>query len=433
MAYTSRVNQIATVVDSVYAQAIGGANISSADSTGLVSMGDVVLSSATNKEQFYNVLMDRVSKVIPVVEHFVSKKRGIYKNAIEFGNAIQMMTFEAGSNSNDRGWLGVNSWQSTTRGTQSSPYDNTVNTTAKQYIFQERAGWEYDDVLPDFQIKTAFTNMESMASFIGGIYATHRNKLAMDVEACGNIVISRAMYECYKKATAQSGANGNLFRNLLAEYNTDVLGLSCTVSEGAVSYPSGWVKVANALTDVGFLKYAIEQIQLLVKRFGDFTQAFNIEGHTTQSVNPNVEILEAFASACKVGLAQVYHMDVLSLPGYNSISYWQSSKKSGATDYGFEATSSISVGVKVSNASKTASASYILGFIYDDMAVMQTVEDYRSHSLFNPKDEVLNTYDKCNLAYAILPFKDMVCLQIADPVVSGASVDYQKNGAMTVA
>lgn len=432
MAYTSRVNQIATVVDSVYSQAIGNTNLTSADAKGLISMGDVVLSSATNKEQFYNVLMDRVSKVIPMVEHFVSKKRGIYKNAIEFGNAIQMMIFEAGSNSSDRGWLGVNSWQSTTRGTQGSPYDNTVNTTAKQYIFQERAGWEYDDVIPDFQIKTAFTNAEAMASFIGGIYATHRNKLAMDVEACGNLVINTAMAQCYNKANANSGANTGLFRNLLAEYNKNVLGLACTVSDGTISYPTGWVKVANALTDVGFLKYAVEQIQLLVKRFADYTTAFNIEGHPTQSLNPNVEILEAFASACKVGLAQVYHMDVLSLPGYNSISYWQSSKKENAITYGFEATSSIAIQTKFGNTNKSVSGSYIIGFVYDDMAVMQTVEDYRSHSLFNPKDEVLNTYDKCNLAYAILPFKNMVALQLADPTVSSGAVVYHECGDLTV-
>lgn len=435
MAYTSRVNQIATVVDSVFGQAIGGTNLTSANSDGLVSMGDKVLSSSSNKEQFYNVLMDRISKVIPVVEVWNVKKRKFMKNAIEFGNALQMMTFEAGSNSEDRAFLGVNSWQSATRGTQNSPFDNTVNTTAKQYIFDcTRSAWEYDDVIPDIQIKTAFTNPENMAAFIGGIYQTHKNKLAEDCFAVSNIIGARAFYECCAKANASTGANTALFRNILAEYNKDVLGLADpTATGGAITYPTGWVKAGDALKDTGFMAYFIEQLQLQVKRFADVTKVFNIDGHTTQCMNPVVEVLQTVASASKVAFANTYHNDILSLPNYDEISYWQASAKSGETTYGFNATSSVSVGVKVSNTSKTFSASGIVAFVYDEKAIMQTVEDYRSYSLFNPKDEVLNTYDKANIAYAIAPFKNMVVFQIADPTASGSTVSIGKSGIYTVA
>lgn len=429
------VNQIATVVDSVYSQAIGKTNLTSASSNGIVSMGDKVLSSSSDKEKFYNVLMDRISKVIPVVEVWNVKKRKFMKNAIEFGNALQMMTFEAGSNGDDRGWKGVNSWSGSTRGTQGTPFDNTVNTTAKQYIFDcTRSAWEYDDVIPDIQIKTAFTSAENMASFIGGIYQTHKNKLAEDCFAIANLVGARAFYECCAKANATSGANTALFRNVLAEYNKDVLGLADpTISNNALVYPTGWVTSGDAFKNTGFMAYWIEQLQLQVKRFADVTGVFNIDGHTTQCMNPVVEVLQTVASASKVAFANTYHNDILSLPNYDEISYWQASTKSGAVTYGFDATSSVSVGVKVSNASKIFSASGIAAFVYDENAIMQTVEDYRSYSLFNPKDEVLNTYDKANIAYAIAPFKNMVVFQIADPVISGSSVVIGKAGIYTLA
>lgn len=434
MAFTSWVNQIATTVDSVYGQAIGSTNLTSANTADLVSMGDVVLSSATNKEQFYNVLAQRFGKVLSLAESWVIKKRGIYKNVLEFGNAIQMIAFEAGSSSNDNAWLGVDSWQSTTRGTQNNPFTNTVNTTATQYIFNGYSGYSYKDVIPTIQMKSAFTSSEAMAAFIGGIYQTHKNKLNQDAESLGNIVVGRAMYECYKKANAQSGANTALFRNLLAEYNKDVLGLSDpTISSNALVYPSGWVTRDNALSDIGFMTYLVEQLQLQVSHFSDPTQAFNIAGHTTQCTAPSIEVLEAVAKKVSTVFANTYHNEIMTLPGFDSRNFWQSSAKSGATTYGFDATSSVSIGVKVSNAAKTFAASGIVAMFYDPRAIMQTIEDYRSYSLFNPDDEVLNTYDKANMHYAIVTCLDMVCFQIADPVIVSNAVVIGKAGIATVA
>lgn len=434
MAYTSWVNQIATVVDSVYGQAIGSTNLTSANTADLVSMGDVVLSSSQNKEQFYNVLMQRVGKVLSLAENWVIKKRGIYKNVLDFGNALQMIAFEAGSSSNDNAWLGVDSWENTTRGTQNNPFTNTVNTTAMQYIFNGYSAYSYKDVIPTIQIKGSFTSTEAMAAFIGGIYQTHKNKLAQDAEAIGNVVVGRAMYECYKKANANSGANTALFRNLLAEYNKDVLGLSDpTISSNALVYPSGWVKAADALANIGFMTYFVEQLQLIVSHMSDPTQAFNIAGHTTQCLDPSIEVLEGVAKKVSTVFANTYHNELLSLPGFDSRNFWQSSKKSGATTYGFEATSSVSIGVKVSNAAKTFAASGIIAMVYDPRAIMQTVEDYRSYSLFNPDDEVLNTYDKANMHYAIVACLDMVCFQIADPTIESNAVALHKYGYATVA
>ena len=430
MAVTSWVNQIATVVDSVYNQSIGHTSLTSANTEGLVAMGDTVLSSATNKESFYNALATRFGKVISLAENWVIKKRGIYKNVLEFGNAIQLLLYEAGVSSNDNAWLGVNGWDSGTRGTQNDPFTNTVNTEVKQYIFTGKSAYSYKDVIPSVQLTMAFTSAEAMASFIGGIYQTHKNKLAQDAEAIGNIVVGRAMYEAY---TAANTAGGNaLFRNLLAEYNTDVLGLTATIEDGEIVYPSGWVMKDNARKDIGFMTYFVEEVQLLISHFSDVTQAFNIAKHTTQCLNPSIEILEAMAKKISTVFANTYHNELLSLDGFDSRSYWQSSKKANETDYGFNATSSVSIGVNVNNTASVFNAEGIVGIIYDPRAIMQTVEDYRSYSLFNPDDEVLNTYDKANMHYAIVKALDTVVLQIADPVISSGAVNVGLRGIATV-
>lgn len=423
--------QIYQIVNSVVGQAIGSTSLAVTDTSSLVSVGDEVLSTSSNKEAFFNTLCDRIGKVVCDVDQYVSKKRSIYKNAIEYGNAIQMLTYEFGNSSIDRGWAGVNSWDSTTRQSQGSPFDNAPNETVKQYIFKDFAAWEYDTVIPDFQLRTAFTSADAMSTFIAGIYIVKANKLALDVEALGNVAVGRAMLECYKKATHATAANANLFVNILAKYNHEYLGLDCTASDGTISYPTGWVMASKALTDKGFLKYLSMFVSQRVKQFGDYTRAFNIEGHTT-FCEPIIEINTFVAQACKYNLeADTYHNELVSLGDrYNEISYWQASGD-GTTQYDFSATSKINIQDNSTASNHRYAINNVVGFIYDPKAIMITVEDYRSHALYNPKDEVTNTYDKSNIKYAVIPYRDMCVLQIADPTASGSTVDYKLTGVAT--
>lgn len=432
MAISYKPAQIYAIVNSAVSQAIGGASLTATDTASLVSLGDEVLSTNTNKEKFFGVLADRIGKVVCDIDVYVSKKRNIYKNVIDFGNAIQMITYEFGNSSIDRGWAGVNAQDSTTgtNDTQASPYTNAPNTTAKQYIFKDFCAWEYDDVLPEFQLRGSFVNADAMATFISGITIAKRNKLALDTEALGNVVIGRAMVECFKKANAATGANKNLFVNVLGMYNRNILGLSCTASSGTISYPAGWVKASDCWFDEGFVKYFSQFIKNRVSQFADFGGYFNIEGHKTFSTDPVIEINSQIAQACEYATANVYHNTVVSLPNYNAINYWQSASD-GTTTYDISATTKINI--KDAEASNnTYAIANIAGIIYDEKAIMVTVEDYRAHALYNPKDEVLNTYDKSNMKWAIVPYRNMTVLQFADPTASGSTVDYKLAGVATI-
>lgn len=429
--YNYKPAQIYSIVNSAVAQAIGDASLTATDTSTLVSVGDAVLSTNTNKEMFFNALADRIGKVVADIDVYVSRKRSIYKNVIDFGNALQMLVYEFGQSSIDRGWAGVNATETTsgvtTRSAQMSPYTNAPNESVKQYIFKDFCAWEYDSVIPDFQLRGSFTNADAMATFISGLTIAKQNKLALDVETLGNLAIGRAMVECYKKANAVGTANTNLVVNVLGYYNTKVLGLSCTSSSGTISYPAGWVKVANAWSDEGFVKFFSEFIKNRVSQFADFGGYFNIDGHKTFCNSPVVEINSQIAQRCEYATANVYHNNVVALPNYKAINYWQS-PSDGTTTYDISATTKISV----SDGTNGYAMSDVAGFIYDERAVMVTVEDYRSHTLYNPKDEVLNTYDKSNIKYAVVPFRNMTVLQIADPTGSGSTVNYHLTGVATV-
>lgn len=430
MAVTYKAHQIYSIVNSVVSQAIGGANLTATDTQSLVSLGDKVLSSSNDKDAFFKTLIDRIGKTICDVDMYVSKKRNIYRNTFEFGNVLQALTFEFGESSIDRGWAGVNSWDSSTRQAQATPYNNAPNTTAKQYLFDCTVdAWEYDDVIPELTMRTAFLNADAMATFMSGIALVKKNKLALDVEAIGNVVVANAMAQCYKKAHAQSGANTNLFVNVLGYYNTKIKGLTATISSGAIVYPDGWVKASNCWEDEGFVKYFSRWIKTRVNQFKDYGKFFNIEGHTTFCENPVIEINSQIAQACEYATANVYHNDIVSLPNYNEINYWQA-PSDGTTTYDISATTKINV--KIANSNGTYAISNIAGFIYDEKAIMVTVEDYRAHTLYNPKDEVLNTYDKSNIKHVIVPYRNMTVIQFVDPVITDNAVDYLLNGTATI-
>lgn len=433
MAYVGSINQIPALVDSVASQALG-TKVNTAESSASVLSLASSFSSGSDKEKFYNCLMSRVNKTIVDVETWDFDGHGFTKNTVPFNQILQIITLETGTSSNDNAFMGVNSWDGDTRGTQNNPYSNTVNTTAQMYLFKDCAGYSYKDVIPTIQIDNAFTSNEAMASFIGGVYLSHQNKLKADVFALENLIASRVMYECYKKANDADAPNKNLFRNILAEYNCDVLGLTVTATENdgtyTFAYPEGWVFQSNAMYDKGFMKYALERFQLIHRRMGDVSVLFNIVGHTTQCKTPRVEILEDFASAGRVTMSEVYHNDILSLPNYKSISFWNSAKRTDYEDYSFKANSYISGG----DGTNTFYADGIIGFIYDGDAIGMNTENYRAYSLFNPDDEVLNTYDKADLHWYFAKHRDTIAIQIADPVCNATSgaIDYKKNGAFTV-
>ena len=84
------VAQIYTVLNAVAAQALGSAAVSVTDTTSMVALGDVVLSSSSNKDAFVGALMDRIGRTI--VSMRVYNPDGVdplIKKPFDFGCVLQ--------------------------------------------------------------------------------------------------------------------------------------------------------------------------------------------------------------------------------------------------------------------------------------------------------------------------------------------------------
>lgn len=405
----AEVNQIYSLINEIASQSLGEKAVAVVDGRTLTSLGDVVLSSQTDKEKFYNALVDRIGRTIIAVRDYEPKARSIMRSEFDFGIILQKISYEMGKMKADGGWNIPLVESGESANAPVNPYSVYPNAKAVQKLFKVISAWEYDEVIPDFQLKTAFADAQKMASFISGIYVTMSNAMALSLENAGNIAVATTMANIKVKATATSG-NTNCYRNLLNEYNTKVLGLTWN---GTGDAPTGWLKVDGALTDKDFLKFVSRELSLLVEHMRTFSKAFNVEKFERHTPTDKcvVEVLEHVSSACAYYLeSDTYHNNLVKLPAYESRSYWQGS----GTDFGFADCSKVIC--KTGNGSGTnTTLTGVIAFVHDYDGVAVSMYDRRMHTLYNPANEVTNVFNKANIGYAIDLSENGVVFYIADP------------------
>ena len=82
------VNQIYQLVNDSAAEALGAQAISVKNTSTLVSLGDVVLSSADNKDAFYSALVDRIGRTAIAIRQYRAQTRSVRKRRDGVGSCI---------------------------------------------------------------------------------------------------------------------------------------------------------------------------------------------------------------------------------------------------------------------------------------------------------------------------------------------------------
>ena len=363
------VNQIYQIVNDACAEALGESAITAKDTGTLVSLGTVVLSSADNKDAFFRALMDRIGRTVIAVREYKKKDRSVMKDDMEWGLVYQKISFKPVNASTN------NSWTSSA----ASPYDITSQTEAVQKLFSVLSTWEYDDVIPDYQLFTAFTSAERMGAFISGIYTNMKNYMEKAEESLADLAVST-----FIAGVLKSGTNAQK-RDLLTEYNT---------------LHSTSLTAEQALANRDFLKYANREILLAQRRIRNMTTMFNAEGvarHTPED-KAVVEVLSEFATASAFYLeSDTYHKDLVELPKYEEVNYWQAP----GTTYAFEDTSSINITNAEIDADNAVEQTGIVAVIHDYDAVASIITRRRSYSKFNEAKEELIIMEKADQGYAV--------------------------------
>ena len=363
----ANIEQIYTIVNSMAEQSLGMKGLT-ATNVSFVSVGNEVLSSDANKDAFYGVLLDRVGKVVFGMRAYNSVNKNLKKNTFEYGAVLQKLYVDIMDSTTNTSWKTQNE-------EASNPFTKS-NSSVKQKLFTKISAWEFDCTIPDTQLKTAFLSASNMAAFIECIFTSMNNSLELSFENTANLC--RASFIARKKVKN----NPVTYVNLLHNYNT-MTGKTLTV--------------ADCLNDIDFLTYASEQITLCVTRMGTYSKIFNDENYARHTPKDmlNVDILANFETAMNMYLrSNTFHEELLKLPNHVVVPYWQGS----GTAYAFDDVSKISVQFDIVGG-ETVEVNGVVACLYDKEAIGVTIDNRRTRSIYNPKDEYTNYFGKAEMGF----------------------------------
>ena len=361
----SDVKQIYSILNDVAKQSLGTEAIAVVDTQSFISLGDKVLKSDTDTENFLSKLTDRIAKTVYSVRNYSGINKNLMREPFDYGVIVQKIHVEMPEAKENNAWeIGKPGYTPT--------YAPVIKPTVSQKLFNKLSTWEIDVTIPDFMLKTAFLNESSMATFIDAIFTAMNNAMVMCADNNANLI--RANFIGNKIHSAKTTQS----INLLAQYNT---------------LTNANLTVASCMRDVDFLKWATMQISLWTKRMRVMSKLFNEDSNSkfTSGEYLVLDVLQDFASSTATFLqSDTYHKELVALPMYNEVPYWQGS----GTSFAFADTSKISVKIDGTN---EVTQGGIIAVAYDYNAIGTTINEPRSTTERNNKDEYTNYYNKATI------------------------------------
>ena len=365
----STVNQIFNIVNDVAKQTFGEKAISVVDTSTLVALGDEVLRSDENTENFTNTLVDRIGRTVFSTRAYTTDNaEGMVREPFEYGCILQKIYVDLPDAKENNSWaIG--------KGNYTPTFAPVIKPTLKQKLFNKQTTWEIDVTIPDFMLRTAFTSATEMAVLIDAIFTSMENMMQIALE--NNKNLTRANFIASKlHSNKPCGAI-----NLLHLYNT---------------LTSQTLTVDACMRDLGFLKWSTQQINLWAKRLSKMSTLFNDEGYKrfTPQSDLIVNVLQDYDSAINSYLqSDTYHNEMTKIvSNYSTVPYWQGS----GLNYTFEDTSKIDVKI---DETTTITESGIIAVLYDRDAMGVTITERRGTTQRNNKDEYTDYFNKATYGY----------------------------------
>ena len=369
MAYL--VSQIKNIINDSVKDALGqNFSATKTETSDVVSLGKQI-SNFNAYEGFFGALVNRIVKTVYFVRTYEGSNRSVLRDEHEYGAFVQKVYYDLPEAVDNPTWQipdGNGDYK------QKSPYDVEGTVGVSALIYGGKGTWSIEIVRPMEQIKSAFLDTSSMAAFIDGIYVTVENAFKLEEERLVSQAVNTAM---------AASLDGGIARNLLAEYND--------------KYSQSLTK-ASALVSADFLRYAAKEIKRTVDNMGKMSTVFNKAGYPTFTDRDKmvVEMLAEFAAAEDTYLqADTFHKELVALPNYETVSFWQASGK----NFSFDDCSKINI--EHDDLDNDIEQDGIICFIHDIENVAAYFGNRRAWEMVNPRSEVVIHGEKAEKGYAV--------------------------------
>lgn len=367
-------NQIYQLLNAITNESVGGTAITVKDTSSFISLGNMVLSSDDNVDEFYKKMPDVIGRITTHYQAIRRRTRGIERTPIDFGIAILEYSRHSVARAKENG-----SWTE-----QTNPFAVMTkdDTDFELNIYSVISGWQLNKITYDYQLRTAFHNESEMANFLGMIFQDMYDgmtKAQNDVDAlCECTAMAQSLM-----ATTASTPKQTAF-NLYTAYKAE--------------YPDTTLTADNCRKDMNFLKFAGSFIRNKLKDASELTNLFNVNGAEVElgESDYKIHMLSQFASDMAYYLeADTYHKELVALPEYEEIVAWQGMGVNGS----FDEKSTISV----TNGDINVTQSGIVCHIFSSGRMFTMIDRIRTKSLYNPNNELTNWYHKADIGMAIRP------------------------------
>lgn len=236
-------NQIYSLVNSVVSQALGTEGLTVTDEQGLISLGNVILSSNTNTEPFLNTLVQRIAYTIISYRQYRSMFSDLLRSDSEWGAVIQKIKVKMPLAESDQSF--------DLQDGESVDHFKIAKPKVTQKLFTSRTPYQFHITIQRVHLKEAFTSASKMDAFIGAIYGEVQNAIEMSLETLGRNCLANFIAEV-KDTTRHV--------KLLTEYNQKT---------------TQTLTANQALFDPEFLRYAISRIKTISTNMTSMTSIYN--------------------------------------------------------------------------------------------------------------------------------------------------------------
>lgn len=373
-----KVTQIAELVNGITEQVLGkSAELTAENLKNIVDVGTSLTDSA-NIDNYVRALADRIGKVIFVDRPYSGSAPALLYDAWDYGSILEKISAEMPDATVNE------TWELTDGKDYSQDVFHKPVVSAK--FFNKKVTFECEQSYTERQVKSAFISPSDYNAFLTMLYNSVEKSMTIKIDGLIsrtiNNMIAESVHADFATVTDGDYSKSDSVRcvNLLKQYNS-ISGKSLTVEK--------------CFYDPDFLRYSAFVIKSYTDRIKRISTLFNVGGKDRFTpVDKQMLILNSdFATFEDVYLSSdVYHNEIVKIPNYSTVPFWQSSGKTFNRDI------TTAIDVTLNDGTNIAFGG-IVGVLFDHDALGVTCTDRRVNTYYNAKAEFYNNFYKFDSSY----------------------------------
>lgn len=378
-----KVNQISTLLNSVFGEVLGEALIAE-DLSNLVSAGQIITGSSTFADQFENYagkIVDKVGRTVFAERLYRAKDLGFWRDSFEYGSVLEKIRCDVGDFTDNAEW-------DLTKDTDSDgdlDYNENINThiqdmykfhpaSVQAKYFNTKTTFKTTFSITRKQLKSAFDSASKMARFIGMI----ENRVSSKMEIAKDQLQRRAL------------------ANLIGEkiYNVKYVDLRASyAADTGTNIATVTTSLTEALSNKDILRYIAKKIsfdrEMLTVPSTLYTDG-SFYTHTPESEARLIVLADLDKGLAFDLYSGTYNEEFVKLEGYNTVPFWQANGRDAATRSAIKITTS---------ENHTVNQGYVIAALVDRDAVMICNEAPEVRSQYNPDGNFFNYFHVFDCSY----------------------------------